>query len=357
MNTIGIKLLTPLVLTMAVLCTSCGKKNEQEQVEVVRPARLVVVKGAVDQRLNRYPATVRSSRASDMSFPVGGLLQELAVSEAERVEEGQLIAKLDQRDFVSKVSSAKAQFDNAKSEYERAVRLAKEDAIARSTLEQRKSQLDTARAQLDAAEKALSDTELRAPFSGVISKVGVEQFQNLQSGVVVASLFAGGTFEALVDIPARVIAESALRTNTGIVVVFDSAPANPLPATFREASLEADPASQTYEVTFSFNPPGNLVILPGMNATVVITSSRVGKDTDANSDVRVPLGAVLSEGGEQFVWMVNVETMAVSKQLITVADGIGESLTVTKGLAPGDTIVGAGASYLAEGMIVRPLSL
>ncbi len=56
MNTTSTKSLTPLVLTLAILCTSCGKKTEQEQAEVVRPAKLVVVQGAVDQRLSRYPA-------------------------------------------------------------------------------------------------------------------------------------------------------------------------------------------------------------------------------------------------------------------------------------------------------------
>jgi len=61
----------------------------------------------------------------------------------------------------------------------------------------------------------------------------------------------------------------------------------------------------------------------------------------------------MSEGGQQYVWVVDPE-MVVSKRSVTVEEGIGETLLVTAGLAPGETIVGAGAAYLSEGMQVRP---
>ena len=48
--------------------------------------------------------------------------------------------------------------------------------------------------------------------------------------------------------------------------------------------------------------------------------------------------------------------MTVSKREVTVTDGIGESAVVTEGLALGEMIATAGASYLAEGMEVRPWS-
>jgi hypothetical protein len=46
--------------------------------------------------------------------------------------------------------------------------------------------------------------------------------------------------------------------------------------------------------------------------------------------------------------------MTVSKREVTVSDGIGETAIVTEGLEMGETIATAGASYLAEGMQVRP---
>ena len=355
MTTVDMKSVTPLILAMAVLFTSCGKKSEEDQADVIRPAKLIVIQGAVGQQRRLLPATIGAPRTSDLSFPVGGLIMELAINEAQKVVRGQLVAKLDQRDFASKVSSATSQFGNARSEYERAVRLAKGDAISGTVLEQRKTQMDTAKAQLDAAEKALSDAELRAPFSGVISKVSARQHQNIQSGQVVASMFATETMEAIVNVPASVVAQSRSRTNTIATVILDAAPATPLPASFQEASLEADPVSQTYEVTFSFTPPNDIVVLPGMNATVELSLEMVPAASGEQS-VSVPLGAIVSDGDRHSVWAVEKNTMRVSKRSITIKDGIGESLVVTDGLAPGDTIVGAGAAYLAEGMIVRPWS-
>ena len=355
MTMVGLKSVTPLILATTVLLTACGKKTEEDRAEVIRPAKLILIQGAVGQQRRLLPATIGAPRKSDLSFSIGGLLMELTVKDAQKVVQGELVAKLDQRDFVSKVAAAKSQFENARSEYGRAVRLAKEDAVAGNVLEQRKMQMDTARAQLDAAAKALSDTELRAPFSGVVSKVAVKQHQNIQSGQVVASMFASQTMEAIVNMPARVIAQSRSRTNTVASVILDAAPATPLLATFREASLEADPVSQTYEVAFTFTPPNDLVVLPGMNATVELLLE-MPPSAPGERSVRVPLGAILSDGDRHSVWVVDKDTMRVSKRFITIRDGIGENLVVTDGLVPGDTIVGAGAAYLAEGMIVRQWS-
>jgi multidrug efflux pump subunit AcrA (membrane-fusion protein) len=66
------------------------------------------------------------------------------------------------------------------------------------------------------------------------------------------------------------------------------------------------------------------------------------------------LTAILSDGTARYVWIIDQDSMTVSKREVTVADGIGESALVTEGLASGETIATAGASYLAEGMQVRP---
>ena len=58
----------------------------------------------------------------------------------------------------------------------------------------------------------------------------------------------------------------------------------------------------------------------------------------------------------QFAVVVNKKDMTVTKRNITLQEGIGETVVVTGGLNPGETIVGAGAVYLSEGMKVRPWS-
>jgi RND family efflux transporter MFP subunit len=231
--------------------------------------------------------------------------------------------------------------------------LAAEDAIARSVLEQRQSQRDVAKAQLDRAEKALEDSVIRAPFAGVVAQAPVRERENVSAGQLVAALLGQGVLEVTVDLPARVIAESQEVENRSAFVILEASPNTQVAATFMEANLLADTASQTYGVTFTFEPPANLVILPGMNATVELSSARRSKTGDV-SRISVPLTAIVSDGRSRYVWVVDQDSMTVSRREVTVADGIGDIAVVTEGLTLGETIATAGASFLADGMQVRP---
>ena len=338
------------VLTVAASCDVAEVEEEREP--TVRPVKMMTLASASDVETSRYPVTVSAGQNSDLSFQVGGMIEEIAVDEAQEVSAGDLIARLDQRDFQSQVSSSRAQFQNAEEEYQRAVRLAEGDAIATSVLEQREAQRDVARAQLDAAEKALEDTVLLAPFAGVIAQVPGSERQTVSAGELVASLINLESLEVTVNLPARVIAESQEVEDRGSFVILEAAPDQRLEATFKEANLLADTASQTYGVTFSFEPPAGLVILPGMNATIELTSARQSQTLRKS----VPLTAIASDGDSTYVWVVDRDLMTVSKREVTIVDGIGETVIVTEGLAAGETIATAGASFLADGMQVRPWS-
>ncbi|MGI9265312.1 MAG: efflux RND transporter periplasmic adaptor subunit [Gammaproteobacteria bacterium] len=339
-----------MVLITAVSCDSADIEEEQEP--TVRPVKMLTLSPASDVDTSRYPVTVSAGQFSELSFQVGGLIEAIAVDDAQEVSAGDMIARLDQRDFQSQLATARAQFQNAEEEYQRGVRLAEGDAIATSVLEQRQAQRDVARAQLDAAEKALEDTTLRAPFTGVIAEMRVRERETIAAGQEVAALINLDTLEVVVNLPARVIAESQEVEDRGAFVILEAAPDNRIEATFKEASLLADTASQTYAVTFTFEPPGSPVILPGMNATIELSSARQYQNTRKS----VPLTAIVSDGDSTYVWLVDRELMTVSRREVTIADGIGETAVVTEGLAPGDTIATAGASFLADGMQVRPWS-
>ncbi len=66
-----------------------------------------------------------------------------------------------------------------------------------------------------------------------------------------------------------------------------------------------------------------------------------------------PTKPIVAQAGKTYVWVVATDSMTVSKREVMVQDGIGENLVITSGLEAGETIVGAGAHYLAQGMQVR----
>jgi len=91
-----------------------------------------------------------------------------------------------------------------------------------------------------------------------------------------------------------------------------------------------------------------------MSATVEVAVGRNDQEGEApKTRVDVPLSAFVSNADEKIVWIVEPQAMTVSQRVVEVEEGIGEYLFVTDGLNTGDTIVIAGADYLAEGMKVR----
>ncbi len=340
------------VLASAAVLAACGEAPPAEPANANgRPVKLIEIEGTTDEITARYPAVIGAGEQADLSFLVGGIILELPVDDSDDVVEGDLIARLDPRDFESNLASARASFSNAEDEYQRAVRLAEQDAIAQSVLEQRKTQRDVAKAQLDSAEKALADSVLRAPFSGIVASIPVREQQTVSPGTAIATLIDVTTLDATFNLPASVIARVPTREEPGVFVILDAAPNEEIEAVFSEANLVADATSQTYAVTFSFEPPETLLVLPGMNATVEIRGRENGT---VPSNVAVPLAAVQSDGSGQYVWIVDGDSMTVARRDIEVAPGIGETVVVTAGLTSGDQIVGAGGAYLAEGLKVTP---
>ena len=340
------------VFFLILIFSACEQAAEPEKVEVVRPAKLITVSSSSNIKNYSFPAVIEAAASRDLAFQVSGQLIELNVSPGTDIKKGEVIAKLDQRQFRNELQSAQTQFDNAKSEFERAQRLIAQDAIAKNVFEQRESQFDVASAQLDNAKKALEDTVLYSPFDGVVAAKLANELETVGPSTPVITLQTIGAAEAVVKIPSNIVAKAKQINPIETLVLLDAAPDTPMQAEMLEASGLADEKSQTFEVKFGFTPPESLTILPGMTGVV---KSKISFSNDAAPQIRIPLNAVLSDGDGQYVWLVTGEPMAVTRRNVTVGAGVGDSLAIESGLVDGDVIVGAGASYLFEGMNIRRL--
>ncbi len=347
------KLLTAC-LGFGILVGCSSPTNDTSSEPAVRPIKLVTVEESSSTFSRNYPATISTNRSRELAFQVSGLIESIPVSAADQVTEGMLLAKIDPEDYEANLNSVKAQFENAEVEYQRAVRLAEQDAISQSVLEQRKAQRDVAEAALSSAEKALEDTKLVAPFDGVIAQIMATELDVAQPGKPVMTIISIELYEAKINVPANMIATSQQRTGQAVILTLDAAPDIQIPATFGQATLVADATSQTFEVTFLFEAPEELVVLPGMTGSVSITAETV--NAEEVGAVSIPLTSILIEGDSKYVWLVDKETMTVTRQEVEVVDGIGENIRITTGLEAGDVIAGAGVNYLAEGMQVRAWS-
>ena len=332
-------------------CDSKPLQTDKVSTPQVRPAKLLTITASSTKDFLNYPAIIKSQELSALSFGVSGKVKAVEVVEAQQVKKGDLLAKLDQRTLLAKITSAKAQFKNADEEYQRALRLIKEDAISRSELQQRKSQYDVSKSQLDTAQKTLQDSVLVAPFDGVISTVSIKKHQIVQVGKPALSILGDKGFEAVINLPSHIVALAKEQKTEpkDTYIVLSVAPSLEIPIKFKKASLSADASSQTYEITFTFDKVKDLNILPGMNATVWFRDPTKLTTTDK---VTVPLTAIGIDGEKKYVWVVDLNTMKVSKRDIVLDISVGANVVVNSGLELGETIVSAGISSLSNDMKV-----
>ncbi|MBW2066908.1 MAG: efflux RND transporter periplasmic adaptor subunit [Deltaproteobacteria bacterium] len=244
------------------------------------------------------------------------------------------------------------------------LRIRKKDpgAASQSMVDRRREAVDKARAEiealqatLDAAKLQLSYTYLRAPFSGVIAKRHVENYQEVRRKRPIVTLDDLSHLELLVDVPESVMVP--IKTGSvSPVAEFASAPGKKYPLTIKEYSTRADRKTQTYRIVLTMPAPEDMRILPGMTATV--TGEAPGVQREEGDLIVVPAIAVFSdESGKPHVWVVDRDTMTVHKREVKTGDLTGtDSIQILSGLKAGETIAITGVSRLREGMKVRDLS-
>lgn len=345
-----------LILLPLVLGSGCGKKDEGEPVEIVRPVKTAVVEGFAEGE-QTFPGRVDAGSKLLVSFRVPGRIVELPVRKGEAVDKGQLIARLDPRDYEIAVEEAKATFQRAESDFQRYKRLYETDAVPLADLDQRRSDRDVARARLDEAEKNLGYTYLRAPFAGMIGDRYVENHMDIQAQEQVVDLNDTTIVEVKINASENLVAmiqQFAPQLDIKVYAEYDARPGKRYQLTLKEIAARADPQTQTFQVVFVMPQPGDIALLPGMTALVrMIASIKPGASIDV--PISVPAIAVkTSPGGDKVVWVVDAENMTVHSRKVSVGSMRGaESIEILEGLESGERVVIAGLAQLSEGMKVR----
>lgn len=340
-----------LALFFAFAISSCSQEPVEESAAIIRPAKLIVVESSSNITRLNLPAVISAQSSVELAFETSGFLQDFPVIESQVVAEGELIAQLDQTNFINALDTAQAQYDNAAAEFNRAEVLIADNAISQSIFENRKTQMNVAEIALENALKQQEDSILRAPFAGIIATKIATQFQNITPQNPVVILQSVGDAEASVRIPSTLVANINNLEPISTTVILDASPNTPIPGEFYSAETTTDPGTQTFNVSFTFTPPEQLLILPGMTGAVLLELQTTNED--ATKSIYLPTSAINSDGVDSFVWLVNTTDMTASKQIVTIKSGIGERLEILSGISEGDTVVGAGGSYLFEGMTIK----
>lgn len=339
---------------IACLLGSCSKPAPPAP-DMVRPAKLFTVGGAAAAFANSFPGSVRAFDEAELSFPVAGTVIELTVKEGQELKAGDLVARLDDRDFQSAVDAAKAQIKLAQTQFDSQDELYKKGVIAKNDLDKAQRDLDVAASKLAQTQKALGDTVLKAPYGGNAAKRYIESGQNVQPKQAVLLLQDITRLKITINMPEqnvasgqRVSLDDAMK-KVRAIATFPTLPGRTFPLALHECALTADPDTRTYAATFTMPSPTNASVIPGMTVSVSLDSSAAA----GAFSKEVPVAAVFTApSGTTCVWVVTKD-MTVQQRVVALGEMERGSVRVISGLEQGETIVAAGANELTEGIKIK----
>jgi RND family efflux transporter MFP subunit len=327
---------------------------------------------------------VTARRKATVSAQITGRLTEVLIEEGDRVEEGQVLARLDDTDAHAALALAEAQLASARAQVGQfEARLAQarrdlsrlEDLFARklvpaqevetartlvattaSELAAQRAQVEVAEAQVRAARVALDYTYVRAPFGGVITE------KTAQPGEIVSPMSAGGGFTrtgigTIVDMRSLEIEVDVNEAYIGRVhagqpahAVLDAYPSWEIPARVIAIVPTADRSKATVKVRVAIESDDPRT-LPDMGVRVSFLDETPAGEADARRGVLVPATAVVERDDGRSVFVVRDGT--AHRVPVTAGQTYGDLRAIEEGLAEGDRVVLDPPAELADGARVR----
>ena len=338
--------LVPLVLLPAILSACTAREpapsDVTRKVKLERPAR------APDFTERLFSGKVAEASGMNLTFRVGGPLECLPVREGDFVREGQLIARVDPRDYELQLSVAQARYEQHRSEFDRLTELKQRGSVSDNDYEKAAGGERMLAAQLQHARNQLEDTRLTAPFPGYIQSVRYREGEMADAGMPVATLLDVSAYTVEADLPLALF----VRRDD-----FDSfwcrpplLPDSLYPLQLTGYQVKAD-NSQLFRARFRLDPGADSRIAPGMpvGITVRLANGQLGALT-------LPLSAVFNEQGQTCVWIYDPATSTVRRREVVTGNlEAGGRIRITGGLSPEDEVVVSGVRALQAGQAVEPL--
>lgn len=338
------------------LLSGCSKPEPAQ--EPVRSVKTMTVGTQPGEFEAEYAGEVRARHESRLGFRVGGKLLERPVDVGQRVQIGQVLARLDATDYQlaaqaaqAGVQAAQTQRDLAAADLRRYSDLKAQGFVSGAELERRDTVLKAAQAGLDQAKAQGSAqtnqkayTTLVADKGGVVLSVDADAGQVVAAGQVVVRLAADGPREVAVSVPEQKLA--GLVVGQAATVRLWTGGAS-LQATVREVAAAADPVSRTYAVRLALK---NAADAPALGATAYVTLARSLAATPAL--IKLPTTALLQQGQGSAVWLYDEASRTVKAQAVVVATADGNQAVIASGLQGGEQVVVAGVHVLTEGQQV-----
>lgn len=332
---------------------------------------------------------VVARRQATVSSKTTGKVLEVLIEEGMTVEQGQLLAVLDDSIPRARLALAESQLDaslaaldeirvdirQAELDVERTRNLARRQLASQAELDRDQLALEALQARLNRTERdivvaerglavqqqQLEDMEIRAPFAGVVIAKAA------QPGEMISPVSAGGGFtrtgictivdmgslEVEVDVNEAYI--NRVFAKQPATATLNAYPELKIPAEVIATIPAADRNKATVRVRIGFLQRDSR-ILPDMGVKVAFLEEREDERSEqgfssrngARAGVAVPRTAVGNAGGQRYVWVVNDDV--VERRQVIVGDSRGVHLHIAEGLETGESVVAVLADPALAGL-------
>ena len=355
-----------LLLVVAALLSSCSVNKAAEQNGPPPVAVAVVeVKSGNATYHDEYPATVVALNQVDLRAEVSGYITDISVQDGQHVVKGMKLYAIDQRQYQAAYDQAQANLNVAKSNLAKAQQdadryadLAKNDAVARQTLEHAQADLESSKMQVAAAEASVKSVEtnlrysvITAPFDGTIGISLVKLGSSVTTGQTVLNTISSDdpiAVDCAVDEKQisrfnTLLQSSANGKDSTLMIVLPDQSVYPSPGRLSFLDRSVDSQTGTIRIRIIFPNPKR-ALKAGLTCDLRV------RTTSSSASMLIPYKAVTEQMGEYFVFIVK-DRKAMQRR-VNLGMNIDDMVVVNSGLQPGDQIVVEGMQRLRENSTV-----
>jgi RND family efflux transporter MFP subunit len=349
------------IVASALLVAGCEEEAEISAPPPIRSIKYMKLEDGAAIQKRRISGVIAAVATSEVAFQTGGQVVKLNKKVGDIVKSGEVVAELDPEPLRLRLATAQAElakanasvadneskFSQQKSLFDKgyATRTNYESALA--AMRTSKGARGVAQSQVQIARRDLRKASLVAPFSGVVAKQSIDQYEEVASGQGIYTIQSAGDAEVRVSLPETLI--NAVSVGDKAEVLVDLVTTKPLPGRVTEIAPIAEGVN-AYPVTVRLDEAPD-ALRPGMSAEVVFAFL----PEQVQGVFQIPIPAYRAhtdrEGGQVYVF----ESGKLAARQVTVVEVSGNALQITGAVKPGEIIATAGISLLYDGMPARLL--
>lgn len=330
-----------LCLSLIIALQACNNSDDQTANNTEATPLIPVEVSSVNRGdISAYyanTATLEAEQEATVVSKVSGIIQELYVEEGDRVQAGQVIARIEDEQYRIEANRAKATLDRLQSEFQRNKELFERNLIAAEMFQNAQFEYESQKATYDLAMLNLENTEVRSPISGVVSERFVKNGNMIGTDQQLYRVTDFTPLMAILHVPEHEM--SKIRKNQRAELRADALPNQIFVGHVERISPVVDTQTGTFKVTVYVDQTEDL-LRPGMFSRV-----RIVYDTRQNTRM-IPRSAVITEDLNQSVFVIK-DSLAF-KQSIQTGYNNGLNVEVIEGLEDGEIVVTIGQGSLQD---------